>query len=83
MELPDFGFAFLPDFEGKGYGYEASVAILNYIKSSQPFEELYAITLPINQKSIGLLNKLGFKYQKRVKPFEDDKELMLFAKQLH
>jgi hypothetical protein len=45
-------------------------------------EELAAITLPINTNSKKLLNKLGFTYEKRVKPFEDDEELLLFAKQL-
>lgn len=82
LEVPDFGFAFLPDFEGRGYGYEASVAILNFIKASCNFNKLFAITLPSNIRSISLLEKLGFNYQKRVKPFEDEAELLLFAKPL-
>lgn len=82
LEVPDFGFAFLPDFEEQGYGYEASVAILNFIKASLNFNKLFAITLPNNIRSISLLEKLGFNYQKRVKPFEDEVELLLFAKPL-
>lgn len=82
LEVPDFGFAFLPDFERQGYGYEASVAILNFIKASLNFNKLFAITLPNNIRSISLLEKLGFNYQKRVKPFEDEVELLLFAKPL-
>lgn len=80
LEEPDFGFAFLPDFEGQGYGYEAAIAILNYIKGTFNLERIYAITLPINTKSIRLLEKLGFIYQERVKPFEGEEELLLFAK---
>jgi RimJ/RimL family protein N-acetyltransferase len=82
LEVPDFGFAFLPNFEGQGFGYEASVAILNFIKVSLSLNKLFAITLPNNTRSISLLEKLGFKYQKRVKPFEDEEELLLFVKHL-
>ena len=45
-------------------------------------KNLLAITLTINGNSIKLLEKLGFIYQKRIKPFDDDQELLLFAKQL-
>ena len=41
-----------------------------------------AITLPINKNSINLLENLGFIYEKKVNPFEDGKELLLFAKTL-
>ena len=82
LEVPDFGFAFLPNFEGQGYGYEASIAILNYLKSTFNLERICAITLPINTKSMRLLEKLGFIYQERVKPFADNEELLLFAKLL-
>ena len=36
----------------------------------------------INASSIKLLGKLGFKYQKKVIPFDDNEELLLFVKQL-
>ena len=82
LEDIDMGFAFLEAFESKGYGFEASVAILKLAKEQFKIKRLVAITLPINTKSIKLLEKLGFTYEKRVKPFEDDEELLLFAKQL-
>lgn len=83
LEDIDFGFAFLEEYESKGYGFEASVAILQLAKEQFKIKRLVAITLPINTKSIKLLEKLGFTYEKRVKPFEDDEELLLFAKQLN
>ena len=59
LAAPDFGFAFLPEGQGLGYGYEASRALLR-----QPeilaLPELLAITLPENDRSIRLLRKLGF-----------------------
>ena len=78
----DIGFSLLPDYHGKGYGFEAASEIMKLAKHTFNIKTVYAITLPINQPSIHLLEKLGLSYQKTVKPFEDDKELLLFAKNL-
>ncbi len=78
----DIGFGFLPEYEGKGYGFEASMAVMKLAKSRFKIEKLVAITNPNNAGSIKLLEKLGMSLEKRVKPFEDDKELLLFAKAL-
>ncbi len=78
----DIGFAFLPEYEGKGLAYESSSAILEIAKEEFGLERIVAITLPTNSNSIKLLEKLGFAYEKRVKPFEDGEELLLFAKTL-
>jgi RimJ/RimL family protein N-acetyltransferase len=72
----------LPQFEGKGFGYESSVKILELAKSSFQINRVAAITLPINKNSIKLIEKLGFKIQKKVNPFDDGEELLLFAKVL-
>lgn len=82
LEDVDFGFAFLPEFEGQGFGFESSMAVLKLAQEKFQLKKLLAITLPINSNSVKLLEKLGFTYEKRVKPFEDDEELLLFAKQL-
>jgi RimJ/RimL family protein N-acetyltransferase len=78
----DIGFSLLPDYEGKGYGFEASNEILKLAKNKFKLKKISAITLPINTNSIKLLEKLGLIYEKKVKPFEDDEELLLFAKTL-
>jgi len=44
------------------------------------FKKVSAITTPVNKNSIKLLEKLGLVYEKRVIPFEDGEELLLFAK---
>ncbi len=51
-------------------------------KNEFGIEKLFAITVPYNIESVKLIEKLGFKYEKRIKPFEDDEELLLFAKTL-
>jgi len=82
LELPDIGFAMLPEYEGKGYGLESSLAILDLAKNTFNLKKIGAITKPNNKASIKLIEKLGFSFTKKVKPFEDDSELMLFAKNL-
>ena len=82
LEDVDIGFAFLEEYEKQGFGFEASKAVIKLAKNEFGIEKLLAITVPYNIGSIKLIEKLGFKYEKRVKPFEDDEELLLFAKTL-
>lgn len=78
----EIGFALLPEYEGKGFGYEASLSVLELAKETFGLKKITAITLPTNISSIKLLEKLGLTFEKKVKPFEDDEELLLFAKKL-
>lgn len=57
---PDIGFAFLPQFEGKGYAHEASKRIMTSAKEDYGFTELSAYTLENNESSRKLLERLGF-----------------------
>lgn len=82
LEDVDIGFALLPKYEGKGFGYEASVEVLKLAKETFNLNRIVAITLPTNTSSIKLLEKLGLLFEKRINPFEDGKELLLFAKTL-
>jgi len=79
----DIGFALLPEYENLGFGFEASSAILTLAIEQFNLKRIVAITLPSNGKSIKLLEKMGMSYEKRVKPFEDGQELLLFAKTLN
>jgi RimJ/RimL family protein N-acetyltransferase len=82
LEHTDIGFGFLPDYEGKGFGYESSVTIMDLAKNKFKLDKVCAITNPDNKSSIHLLEKLGLSFQKRIKPFDDNEELLLFAKDL-
>jgi ribosomal-protein-alanine N-acetyltransferase len=66
LENPDLGFAFLPEYVGKGYGYEAAKACLKFGKEVLCFTKMAAIVNPENQASNGLLLKLGFKFEKQI-----------------
>jgi RimJ/RimL family protein N-acetyltransferase len=62
----DIGFAFLPDFRGKGYAYEAASAVLAYGKNTLGLERIVAIVSPGNDSSIKLLGKLGFQFEQMI-----------------
>lgn len=59
----DFGFAFLPQYHGHGYAYEASLAGIAHAEQ-HGHREFLAITLPINTPSLRLLEKLGFQRER-------------------
>lgn len=77
---PDLGFAFLPEYAGKGYAHEAALAILDHAEKDLKITELYAITLPSNNPSIKLLEKLGFEMQKMIRLGNDPEELRLYLR---
>ncbi len=62
MTKPDIGFAFLPEFQGQGYAYEATLAVLCELDALYDNPKYMAMTLPHNQPSINLLKRLDFKY---------------------
>ena len=60
FEFPDIGFAFLPECEGSGYGFESANAMMQYGRETLHFKRVLAITSLDNDTSIRLLEKLGF-----------------------
>ena len=73
----DIGFAFLPKYFGKGYGFEAASATLNYAYKKLKLDKVIAYTNKDNKASIELLQKLGMKYEKDV-AFLDNTTVKLF-----
>lgn len=78
LEGVDIGFAFLPQFEGKGYGFESAQAILAHVAENFELNQVCAITLPKNKPSQRLLEKLGLSYIKMVTIPPSTDELMLY-----
>ena len=79
MEHVDVGFAFMPDYRGKGYGYESASAIMDYAKSELDIDYIVAITDLDNVGSIKLLEKLGLKFEKVMQLDGDKKQCRLFV----
>lgn len=63
QEFPDIGFAFLPQYEGQGYAFEASRFYLDILIKVKVYAKIIGVTKPDNIKSIKLLTKLGLKYE--------------------
>lgn len=66
LDHPDIGFAYRSAHNGKGYGYEAARAVLDYAKNKAGLSQILAITNPDNIRSIRLLEKLGLKYERLI-----------------
>lgn len=79
----DLGFAFLPQYEGKGYARESAEAVLKYACESLKIKKIAAITVSYNQRSIELLKKLNFTFEQIIRIAGDDEELMLFGSQIN
>ncbi len=75
----DIGYAFLPQYRGQGYALEAATAVTNYAKNTLKLNRIVAITAPDNTKSIKLLDKLGFHFDKMIKLSAEGEESKLFV----
>jgi len=78
LEHPDIGFAFLPEYTGAGYAFEAAQGILKHATENLDLQHLMAITLPHNHASIRLLEKLGMKFLRNITA-PSNEELMLMG----
>ncbi len=76
---PDIGFAFLPDYWGQGYAFEAAEATLEYAAEKLGIITVLAIATPDNISSEKLLIKIGLKDRGMIKLPHDDEELKLFS----
>ena len=81
LEHPDFGFAFLPEYTGQGYATEVAVATLAYAEEVLKLETVFAYATKDNIRSIKLLSKTGFMFDKYIQV--DDDQLLLFTASLH
>jgi RimJ/RimL family protein N-acetyltransferase len=75
----DIGYAFLPQFRGKGYAYEAAVAVVAHARDQVRLARLVAITAPGNADSISLLTRLGLQFEAQVHLTADDPGTNLYA----
>lgn len=66
LENFDIGFAFLSEFGGCGYAYEAAKEILSMVSTYPAYNTVLATTIPNNINSIKLLIKLGLYFEKEI-----------------
>jgi RimJ/RimL family protein N-acetyltransferase len=80
LAYPDIGFAFLPAHNGKGYALEIVTALLRYADEKIGLPVVAAIVVPDNSKSIALLEKAGFVFEKVVTLPGSEEQLSLYKR---
>lgn len=70
----DIGFAFLPEYIGKGFAKEAALATLRFGFERAQLDKIIAITLPNNTPSRALLKSIGLHQESEI---DWDGELLL------
>ena len=81
LDIPDLGFALLPEYTGKGYAQEAAAACLTY-GQELGLTEVTAFTLPTNTRSIKLLEAVGFHSPESFYVPGNNEELLLLRRGL-
>ena len=66
LDHHDIGFAFLPEYSSKGYAYEATREVLTEVSKEPQHTTILATTIPGNARSVNLLTKLGFKFEREI-----------------
>jgi [ribosomal protein S5]-alanine N-acetyltransferase len=77
LETIDIGYALLPQYEGKGYATQASKAVYEYAQKILGYKKIVATTTLDNERSIHVLEKLGFSFEKKIE--QDGATLNVFA----
>lgn len=79
LEDIDLGFSFLERFWSRGYASEAAAAALRVGGESFQLSRIVAIVAPHNRASVRLLEKLGFRLEKKFRLTPETEELLLLA----
>ena len=78
LEGIDIGFAFLPAFEGQGFGYESSIKMKELAFNELAITTIRAVTSKGNTASQKLLEKLGLVRTGTTRLPDEDKELFVY-----
>lgn len=81
LEDPDVGFALLPNHAGHGYATEATAGVIRFAQKSLGLRRLVAVTQGDNARSIRLLAKLEFTFERLVRLSDDVVDLQLHARE--
>jgi GNAT superfamily N-acetyltransferase len=75
----DVGFAFLPQYCGRGLATEAAAAVLDYGHSVLGLERIVGITGLENHASIAVLQKIGLRFERVITLGDEGGEVKLFG----
>ena len=79
LDAVDIGYAFLPEWRGRGYALEAAQACMALARERFGLQRIVAITAIDNPASARLLEKIGLRFERLIRVSGDAEELRLFA----
>jgi [ribosomal protein S5]-alanine N-acetyltransferase len=68
----DLRLALLPEYQGKGYAFEAAQAVIAFTFSRQVSNEIFGVAVRENTPSVRLLKKLGMRQRVGVRLYDSD-----------
>ena len=77
----DIGFAFLPQFRGRGFALESAAAVLEHGKRTLGLKRIVAIVSAANHRSIRILERIGLQFERMLRLPAEDEEIALYAYQ--
>ena len=80
LEHVDIGYALLPEYWSRGYAREAVAGVLAHAEQNLKLERVLAVVNPDNEKSIRLLEELGFGYERMVQLSDGAPEIQMLAR---
>ena len=75
LESPDLGYAFLPEYSGKGYAREAAENALKTVMKTCSLDKVVAVPLPDNVRSNKLLETIGFRLKETIELYGSQNNL--------
>ncbi|RYY51189.1 MAG: N-acetyltransferase [Chitinophagaceae bacterium] len=79
LSHPDIGFAFLPDHAGQGLAFEAAGAVKALVLDHEQDKILHAVCLPTNTRSISLIKRLGFLFDRQARVEDETLDVYTFT----
>jgi RimJ/RimL family protein N-acetyltransferase len=73
----EVGYLFLPEYWGRGLAFEALEALLGWVSESCTDKEIIAVTQTANERSMHLLDRLGFKERERFEEFGAEQAVLV------
>ncbi len=78
----DLGYAFLPEFWGQGYAFEAAEATLRLAAKRFGLERVIGVVSEGNAASIRVLEKLGMRFERMVSMRPEEPDVRLYGRSL-
>ncbi|WP_139684270.1 GNAT family N-acetyltransferase [Vibrio tasmaniensis] len=79
LESHDIGYGFVPEVYGQGFALEAAQVIIEQANHNADIDHLVAITTSDNIRSIALLTKLGFVFERVEETISESVNLNLYG----